>query len=62
VRDVFQNKEQLRWAYINRHLLQTHTAEELFELSPFMEYDNDIVHPLHIRFAAVQPKEPEKKK
>jgi hypothetical protein len=62
VREVFQNKEQLRWAYLNRHLLQTNTTEELFELSPFMEYTNDIFCPLHIRFATVKPKEPEKKK
>jgi len=62
VREVFQNKEQLRWAYKHRHLLEKITVEELFEVSPFMEYANDIFYPLHIRFAAVQPKEPEKKK
>ena len=57
VREVFQNKEQLRWAYKNRHLLEKITVEELFEVSPFMEYTNDIFYPLHIRFAAVQSKE-----
>ena len=57
VREIFQNKEQLRWAYKNRHLLKTLTIEELFEVSPFMDYTNDTFYPLHIRFASVRPRD-----
>lgn len=47
---VFQQKDQLDWAYANRMQLARLTAEDLYEKSPFLDYADDINNPLHIRF------------
>ena len=47
---VFQQKDQLDWAYANRMQLSRLTAEDLYEKSPFLDYADDINNPLHIRF------------
>ncbi len=52
---VFQQKDQLDWAYANRMQLSQLTAEDLYEKSPFLDYADDINNPLHIRFAACRP-------
>jgi hypothetical protein len=52
---VFQQKDQLDWAYANRMQLVRLTAEDLYEKSPFLDYADDINNPLHIRFAAIRP-------
>ena len=55
IRVVFQQKEELDWAYANRMQLSRLTAEDLYEKSPFLDYADDINNPLHIRFASVRP-------
>lgn len=55
IRAVFQQKEELDWAYANRMQLSRLTAEDLYEKSPFLDYADDINNPLHIRFASVRP-------
>jgi hypothetical protein len=52
---VFQQKEELDWAYANRMQLSCLTAEDLYEKSPFLDYADDINNPLHIRFASIRP-------
>ena len=55
IRAVFQQKEELDWAYSNRMQLSRLTAEDLYEKSPFLDYADIINNPLHIRFASVRP-------
>jgi hypothetical protein len=56
VHATFETDEERKWAYNNRDNLAYINIEDLYEMSPFMEYTNNINIPLHIRFASIKKK------